>query len=101
VQGVVLPAPGQRAARDYAFAAGWSKSSPLYQHYTIYKKDWRLTVFPNLRDGELYDLAADPWEHRNLYHDSAHAATRGQLTEELLYAVGAAEPAKPPVVTDW
>lgn len=101
VQGVVLPRPGQAPKRDYAFEAGWSKASPQWLHYTIYKRDWRLSVFPNLRDGELYHLREDPFEHVNLFHDAGHRARRRELMEELLFAVGAAEPPHPPVLTDW
>jgi len=101
VQGVVLPEPGERASRDYAFEAGWSKASPEYHHATVYTNDWRISVFPYLQDGEMYDLNADPWEHRNLYHDAAYQDVRHELMEKLTYAVGMAEPQKPPVVTDW
>lgn len=33
---------------------------------------------------ELYDLAADPWEHRNLAADPAYAAVRQRLRDRLL-----------------
>lgn len=101
VQGVILPQPGQAPRRPYAFEAGWSKASPEYHHFSLYTADWHIAVFPNLRDGELYDLRADPWEHRNLYHDPACREIKRDLLEELLYAVGQAEPPRPPVLTDW
>lgn len=101
VQGVVLPGPGEQARRGYAFEAGWSKASREYYHYSLYTQDWRLSIFPNLRDGELYDLRQDPFEHHNLYQDPGYRAVRDELTEELLFAVGAAEPPRPPVLTDW
>jgi arylsulfatase A-like enzyme len=101
VQGVLLPAPGEAPLRDYAFEAGWSKALKEYHHFTINKQDWRISVFPNLRDGEMYDLENDPYEHRNLFNDPAYRSKRDELIEELLFAVGAAEPKMPPVVTDW
>lgn len=101
VQGVGLPSPGCPPRRDYAFVAGWSKASHEFHHYSLYKDRWRLTVFPNLRDGELYDLADDSWEHKNLFHASACRAVRDGLMEELLYAVGAAEPRRPRLRSDW
>ena len=101
VQGVVLPCLGESPKRDYAFEAGWSKASSEYHHYTIYKQDWRISVFPNLRDGELYDLKNDPFEHRNLFNDPDYRMLRLDLMEELLFAVGSAETPHPYVVTDW
>lgn len=101
VQGVVLPRPGEEPLRDHAFESGWSKTSCEYHHYTLYKNNVRISVFPNLHDGELYDLKNDPHEHRNLFHNSDWHRIRQDLLEELLYAVGRAEPKTPPVLTDW
>lgn len=101
VQGVVLPYSGEPPQREYAYAAGWSKASYEYQHCTIYTAGWRLTLFPNLRDGELYDLKGDPHEHRNLFHSVAHRGQRASLMEELIYAGGAAEIRRPRLITDW
>jgi arylsulfatase len=62
----------------------WGKS--------LRKGDFRLVFYP--RDmfpqdypdgfGELYNLADDPWEMRNLFFDPAHRATVTELTGELL-----------------
>ncbi len=96
VQGVILPEPGEKAKRDYAYASAWSKYSPFLQHFTIYKKDWRISIFPHLEDGELYDLKTDPYELCNLYHNSDYRGIRDELLRELLFAAGKAEPRKPP-----
>jgi arylsulfatase A-like enzyme len=101
VQGEKLLRTDETNARGYAFEAGWSKASAEWQHYTIYTNNWRLTIFPRLSDGEMYHLDADPFEHRNLYHLPEFGSERHRLQELLLHAVGRAEPAKPPVVTDW
>ncbi len=43
------------------------------------------------RDGELYDLAADPDELVNLWHDPAHVADRLRMQEKLLDVLVATE----------
>jgi len=101
VQGVVLPKPGETPKRDYAYEAGWGKLRPEWNHHTLYKQDWRITVYPRLCDGELYNLQEDPFEHRNLFHNSKYQAKRLELTEELLLAMGEAEVSRPNIVTDW
>lgn len=51
---------------------------------TLLTRDWRLTIYPlNPGWGEMFDLANDPGEHRNLYFDAAFAATRQALTARL------------------
>ncbi len=65
----------------------WSKA--------VLKGDWRLVHYPvgfftpeelgGLDNfGELYDLATDPWETRNLYFDPAHRDKVMELQRELL-----------------
>lgn len=92
VQGVSLPEPGRESQRDYAYETGYSKISPEFHHYSIVKDDVRFSIFPYLNDGELYDLTADPYELNNLYHHSDWQQRRRELNEELLFAVGKAEP---------
>lgn len=101
VQGKSLPRPGESFGRDHAFESGWSKFGPQLQHYTIYKQDWRISVFPHVSDGELYDLREDPHELNNRYHDPKCRSVKSALTEELLFAVGAAEPQTPPNAANW
>jgi len=45
--------------------------------------DWKL-CFDMLGEGQLYDLAADPGELKNLYGDPRHAPQQMRLLEELL-----------------
>jgi arylsulfatase A-like enzyme len=45
--------------------------------------DWKL-VFDMMGNGELYNVARDPYELRNLYHDASAAEMRNRLTAELL-----------------
>jgi arylsulfatase A-like enzyme len=44
---------------------------------------WKFNYYPG-GDGELYDLAEDPGEWRNLYHDAAHRAVRDEMRQRIL-----------------
>ena len=47
---------------------------------TVYRDQWRYTVYPGLEDwGELFDLADDPGETRNLYFVPEYEALRVEL----------------------
>ncbi|MCB1389380.1 MAG: sulfatase-like hydrolase/transferase [Rhodobacteraceae bacterium] len=50
---------------------------------SLVTREWRYTLYGGEEWGELYDLAADPRETRNLWDDPAHATTRAQLAERL------------------
>ena len=78
--------------RQWALESGWSKDGPGFYHHTLYGKDVRISYFYNQRDGELYELAADPHEHHNLFHNPQHRETRDRLVGELLETAARAEP---------
>jgi len=101
VQGIPLPEAGGSPQRDWVFEAGFAKYTRDCHHFTLYTDKWRLTVFPYLRDGELYDLENDPHELVNLYNENEYSAVRKDLAERLLAAAGLAETPRPPVLTDW
>lgn len=42
-------------------------------------RGWKLVHYVDSPEGELYDLAADPGEHRNLWHDPVCAARKEEL----------------------
>ena len=46
-------------------------------------KRWKLTVYDGEAFGELYDLAADPEEERNLFFDPAYASVIRELQAQL------------------
>ncbi len=54
---------------------------------TLLAEGFRATVYDGARWGELYDLARDPHETRNLWDDPAHAGVRARLMERLAYGM--------------
>ncbi len=62
----------------------WSKSVRKGQYRLVH---YPRAMFPDEYPdgfGELYNLAADPWEMRNLYFEAAYASTVRDLRDELL-----------------
>ncbi|WP_153495335.1 sulfatase [Sinorhizobium meliloti] len=60
-------------SRDYLFAEYHPRKDAELYNQTIVSKDWRFTRYPNRGEwGELFDLASDPFEHRNLFYDDGH-----------------------------
>ncbi len=83
ISGLLAGEPGNRDRLGVTEFA-WSKS--------VRKGPFRLVHYPRAffpaeypdGFGELYDLAADPWEMRNLYFDAAHQAKVDELRGDLL-----------------
>jgi len=67
----------------------------------LHRDDWRITWWPGLQDGELYNVAEDPDEFQNLFHRDEHCAARDALMNDLLRSYAAAGPLEPFVVCDW
>ncbi|MFH0965374.1 MAG: sulfatase/phosphatase domain-containing protein [Planctomycetota bacterium] len=44
---------------------------------------WKLIHYEGESGGELYDLASDPWELRNLYSNEKHKIIREELKQRL------------------
>jgi arylsulfatase len=52
-------------------------------------RDWKVVVYLDDEDGELYDLRKDPGENHNLWHNPATRAMRDQMiTQTLRWSVG-------------
>lgn len=64
---------------------------------------WRLTLYPDGEPdwGELFDLEADPGEHRNLFNDPAHRAPRDRLAERLASYFPAMPNAGTALIAKW
>ena len=56
---------------------------------TLLDDRWRLSVWEGCDWGELYDLAEDPEELRNLWEDPGYAAVRGDLLLRLVHEMQA------------
>ena len=80
---------GERRARD-SVAAEFVDDPATLDLATLITADRKLTVYRGgayagrgAEVGELYDLAADPGERRNLWNEPAYAGERARLTAEL------------------
>ena len=61
--------------------------------FTLRRPDWRLSYYPGLKTGELYDLGADPNEFVNVWNRPGLEAVRSRLKDELLdRMLGALDP---------
>lgn len=96
--------------RDWALCeyrdSGHGADPPV--HTTMLRhRDMKLVIWHGppaanrARDGELYDLATDPGEHVNLYHDPRHAAAREALKDMLIDVTAATEWPQAPRTADW
>jgi arylsulfatase A-like enzyme len=57
---------------------------PMLRRRTIVDGHWKLTVFPQMGEGMLHNLADDPHETHNLWHDPGAASVKADLTTRLL-----------------
>ena len=87
--------------RDAAFSCGWSKASTDFRHMSLHSDRWRITWWPGLRDGELYDLDQDPDEFSNLFHAPEYRELRDRLLDNLLHTYAQAGPLEPHVLCPW
>jgi len=60
----------------------WSGEARLL-NFTLYTDAHRITHYPRLDDGELYNLENDPGELTNLFHSPAHRALRDDYLKRL------------------
>ena len=66
--------------RHALFAEYHPRSLPEVYNQTVITPDWRLTLYPKRAEwGELFDLASDPGEHRNLFGETAYAGASREL----------------------
>ncbi|PSL06842.1 choline-sulfatase [Haloactinopolyspora alba] len=96
--------------RDWALCHYRDSGNPYDPpvHVTMLRHDhWKLVVHhgpPSTareRTGELYDLAADPAELTNLWHDDSHRSVRTDLQEMLIDVTVATEDRSNPRLAPW
>ncbi len=75
---------GETGRRDAAFVEFKSFYRTELNLRTVVTADRKLTYYPGLDCGELYDMTADVPEARNLYDDPARAGERAELIQRLL-----------------
>jgi len=63
---------------------------------TYVNRRYKITVYRDGADGELFDLADDPGEVHNLWHDPAAAELKSRLLHEFLQATLQSEPIRMP-----
>jgi uncharacterized sulfatase len=74
----LIPTPGQDEKTKDAVFCEWDNCS------AIRTRDWRLVIYRNTAEGELYDLQADPGETCNLWNNPDAQQHRLFLLERLL-----------------
>jgi arylsulfatase A-like enzyme len=52
--------------------------------WSFVDRDWRITLWPDPRHGELYNLKADPCEMTNLWDDAGSREKRSELVHRML-----------------
>jgi len=77
-------------ARTFLAAAG----QDLLGVMTGVDRRYEITVYRTGADGELFDLATDPGEVRNLWGDPAAGDLKARLLHEFIQATLAAEPTR-------
>ena len=57
---------------------------------------YKITVYRQGQDGELFDLQQDPGEVRNLWHEPSAGELKARLLHEFMQATLACEPTRMP-----
>lgn len=70
---------------------------PAHNRATMWRTDrYKLVVYHGTGKGELFDLDVDPWEHRNLWLDPAHAGIKQELLlQSFDHTVASIDPGPP------
>lgn len=78
-----------------------NRHNPVRPHLrTLVGERYKLTVYREGDDGELFDLETDPGELNNLWYDKEVQALKGKLLLEFLQATLEAEPTRMPRIAN-
>lgn len=66
---------------------------------TYVNQRYKITVYRQGDDGEMFDLQEDPGEVRNLWHEPSGAGLKSQLLQEFMQATMSCEPTPMPRIT--
>jgi len=86
---------GDGPCRDHALCENRHTYSRVHLR-TYVNERYKITVYRTGDDGELFDLAEDPGEINNLWHDPAAADLKRELLHQFMQATLAAEPTRMP-----
>jgi len=86
---------GGQPARDHVIVENHHTLTKVHLR-TYVNRRYKITVYRNGVDGELFDLQDDPGEVNNLWHDPAAAEIKLQLLHEFMQATLAAESVRMP-----
>lgn len=88
--------PPARPHREFVRSEHYAATNfPDKTHATMYRdRRWKLVVYHRKSICELYDLEADPWEHRDLSQDPDYAEVKWELLQRSFDATVYAHPAQ-------
>lgn len=84
-----------KSAREVAIVE--NRHNPTRMHVRTWVEErYKLTLYRDHADGELFDLEDDPHELKNLWNDPAHLEVRARIMHRCLQAEIAREPTRMP-----
>lgn len=89
----------EKVKRDFVIVENHQQPYSLYQKQLITDR-YKITVYMNSTDGELFDLQNDPHENTNLWNDKAWQEIKNQLILKLVQSTMKEEPLKMPRTGD-
>jgi arylsulfatase len=86
----------QYGTSGVALAGAQAEEGATPDLWTLRTREWRLSYYPGIKTGELYNLSDDPHEFDNLWNRPGLERMRSSLKEELLDRMLAAHDPLPP-----